>query len=180
MTIGDKMEKLITFLENVEYGWIDLSGQVHYQIDKKKFMSDYRLLSPEKLEQQRIGICFDMVEYERSYLQVKNINSKSILVVHEKDHKPLIHAFLIYQNNNKYYWIEYAFRKVIGIRSYSNLKDCLIDVKQEFLAENNITDIGNIYFYNYEKPLYNINQQEFISHCLNGVLLNKEYSNLDI
>lgn len=178
MQIGDKMEKLTTFLKSIKYGWIDLNGEIHYKIDKEKFLSDYRLLSPDKLSDQKIGICFDMVEYERIYLQNNNIHGQSILIVHEKDHKPTIHTFMIYQNNNKYYWIEYAFRKTSGIRSYSNIHDCLENVKREFLNENNITAPGNISLYNYEKPPYNITQQEFIKHCLSGLLLNKDYSNL--
>lgn len=173
------MKKLTTFLENINYGWVDLAGDIHSKIDKFKFITDYRLLSPEKLSVQKIGICFDMVEYERQYLQNKNIEGKSILLVHLKDGKPLIHAFMIYQDNNQYYWIEYAFKKVRGIRSYQDLTTCLTDIKQEFLTENNITDIGQITFYNYSKPSYNIDQQTLINHCLNGIILNDEYSNLE-
>lgn len=174
------MKVLTNFLEQVKYGWIDLEGNVHEKIDKDKFMNDYRLLNPDKLEKQMIGICFDMVEYERKYLNDRNIDCKSLLIVHEKDYKPMIHAFLIYKENNEYFWIEYAFRTMIEIRKYQTLKECLEDVKQEFLLENNISDIGKIYFYSYEKPEYGINQEEFIKHCLKGKLLNQNYSNLEI
>jgi len=174
------MKKLIEFLSQVNYGWIDLDGKIHEKIDKDKFMSDYRLLSPDKMEEYKVGICFDMVEYERKYLEERNIFGKSLLIVHEKNGKPLIHAFMLYRNGSEYCWIEYAFKKMIGIRKYQTIKECLEDIKGEFLLENNINDIGKISFYLYQKPQYGIGQQEFIINCLNGMLINQEYSNLEV
>ncbi len=170
------MNELINILTNTKYGWLDQQGIYHNKIDKDKFMSEYRLSSPSDFIENRIGICFDMVEYIREYLDKNQIPNKSFLIIYQNKNTLRLHSFIIYKDKNEYIWIEYAFKTIVGLRKYHTFKDCLQDIEKEFLFENNLMEPGKITYFCYEKPVYNIDAVSFINHCQKSQVITKDYN----
>lgn len=75
------------------------------------------------------------------------------------------HTFLIYQENNNYYWFEHSWNKYKGIHKYKTKEELLLDVKNKFINENNyVSKSANFYIYGYKKPHYHIKCMDFYNY----------------
>lgn len=45
------------------------------------------------------------------------------------------HTFLVYQNNNYYYWFEHSWNKYMGVHQYKSMKKLYEDVKINLLKK---------------------------------------------
>ena len=55
-------EELYDLVSQTEYGWLDSDGQKHYKLEMEKYQEKYILQTPEEVEKNKIGICWDQVE----------------------------------------------------------------------------------------------------------------------
>ena len=81
-----------------------------------------------------------------------------------------MHTFLVYEDNNKYYWFENAWLDNKGIYEYSSLDDLLKDVYEKSILlykSYNIKEeeINKYSLYILEKPMYHSNALEYIKFC---------------
>ena len=51
---------ILKFMDNIDYGYIDLSGEKHIN-NLKGFRTNYRTLSIDKILEQKIGTCIEQV-----------------------------------------------------------------------------------------------------------------------
>lgn len=174
-------QELLKKMSEFEYGWIDRNGLKYVnKISKINFFNDYFLQSPEEVEKNKIGICWDQVEYERKYFLSKNIPHKTIFMFYDDGKKFPLHTFLIFKENEKYYWFENTYPRTIGAFEFNSLTDCFAKIKIEFMKENLLEDVGDkLYWLEYTKPEYGINYEEFVNHCKSGILATKDFSNID-
>lgn len=162
--------KLLDLMQDIDYGFPD-NDKNNLRItnpklfdDDKYFESIYYLLKPEEVEEYKCGVCFDQVEYERYYLEKKNIISNSYFIEYVDNENMPCHTFLTFQENNKFYWLEHSWGIYEGIFAYNSLEELLNDIKIKFAKFNNI-DISKVNIYEYAKPKSGISYKEFLEHC---------------
>ena len=163
------MNNIMILLEEIEYGYKDKDGNIHYDMTSS-FSDDYRLQSPDEIKESKVGVCWDQVEYERYLFEKQNIKFNTYFIVHYDNDKCPTHTFLIYEDNNKYYWFEHAWEKFKGIHEYNTEEEALKDIKDKFIKYelNNNYINNNLCIYKYDKPEYGLSVEEFYKHCEKG------------
>lgn len=162
MTINEIMNKL----ESINYGVLDKNNNniMDDEASEKKFNKIYRLLSPEDLLDKGYGVCWDQVELERKLFQDSNIDCETYFIyIDDKNYLPS-HTFLVYEEDNHYYWFEHSWYDQKGIHKYNSKNELINDVKKKFLlSRSNELDVNKYetYIYKYKKPKYNITCDEF-------------------
>ena len=161
--------EIMNLMENIEYGWIDKNNNKYNVVDES-YSDNYILQDPKEIIKNKIGVCWDQVELERYYFKGNDWNLKSYFIVHYDNDKCPTHTFLTFEKNNKYYWFEHAWERFRGIHEYQTQKELLFDVKNKFIKYelNNNYEKNNLIIYNYKKPKYHLNTQEFYRHCESG------------
>ena len=161
--------EIMNLMENIEYGWIDRNNNKYNVVDES-YLDNYILQHPKDIIKNKIGVCWDQVELERYYFKGNDWNIKSYFIVHYDNDKCPTHTFLTFEKNNKYYWFEHAWERFRGIHEYQTQKELLFDVKNKFIKYelNNNYEKNNLIIYNYKKPKYHLNTQEFYRHCESG------------
>lgn len=161
---------IMLLMEKIEYGWLDKKNNKHYKIDNS-FCDNYILQSPQEIIKNKLGVCWDQVELERYYFKNNNLNIKTYFLVYYDNDKCPTHTFLIYKENNKFYWFEHSWEKYRGIYEYNNLTNLLLDVRNKFIKDeldDSYID-SNLIIYEYQKPLSHICTTDFYKHCENGI-----------
>lgn len=161
--------EIMDIMNNIKYGWLDKNNKIHID-DFDNFSSDYILQSPDEVEKNKVGVCWDQVEFERKFFE--NYDSvRTFFIVHFDGDKCPTHTFLTYRKGNKYYWFEHSWEIFREIREYDSIDKLLMDVKNKFIdiELNNEYDSDNLFIFEYTKPKYNITVQEFYEHCSNGI-----------
>lgn len=166
--INNVME-ILTQLETIENGWMDLEKNI-YKDTEKGFKKKYVLSSPEDVLTNHVGTCFDLVELERAYFKSLNKKFNAYFMIYYESKKVYTHTFIVYEENEKFYWFEYAWNKNKGIHEYMSLYDLLTSVRDSFKKQNNIKFMDNDYLcvYKYKKPKFHIGLKDFYKHCENG------------
>ena len=162
-------EDIMNIMNYIQYGYMDIKGKIHKDVDDK-FSTLYRLQSPQETLKNKIGVCWDQVELERYLFEGKKIKFKTFFIVHYDNDKCPTHTFLIYNDNNKFYWFEHSWKKHRGIYVYDSELEALKDIKDKFIKDELINKYNyrNLCIYEYSKPNYGINVLDFYKHCENG------------
>ena len=161
--------EIMNLMNNINYGYIDINNNKYTIIDES-FSNNYILQSPLEVINNKIGVCWDQVELERYYFKDSNYNIKTYFIVYYDNDKCPTHTFLTYNKYNKNYWFEHSWEIFKGIHEYNSLNNLLLDVKDKFIKYelNSIYNKDHLVIYEYTKPNYHINVQEFYRHCENG------------
>ena len=156
---------IMDILKPIKYGWIDKKGNKYYG-DEGNFARDYILESPEEVEKNKLGVCWDQVEYLRNYLDKKDFKVKTYFLIYYKGVCPT-HTFLTYEKNNKHYWVEHAWEKFSGIHEYMNLDELIKDVRNKYIEYELEDDFDNdnLVIYEYQKPKSHISAKDFVDYC---------------
>ena len=164
-----KIKDIMNVMNLIEYGFKDDKGDniinTNFQKWEDDFCDFYYLQTPEELLKSKCGTCWDQVELERKLFQDNNIKFKTYFIyIVDKDMLPS-HTFLIYENNNKYYWFEHSWGVYRGIHEYESLLDLLLDVKEKFKKDHKyVSENSNLYIYEYQKPKEHITCDEFYEY----------------
>ncbi|MDR1628443.1 MAG: hypothetical protein LBR79_06710 [Oscillospiraceae bacterium] len=166
-------EILEFFQKNIEYGILDVNGKVH-RITDENFWTDFSkyfiLKSPEELLKSKIGVCFDQVELSRNLFAEKGILTKSYFICYYEN--LYSHSILVFEYDSKFYWLETSHRAFIGIHEYDSEEQLLRDFKHKFV-HNEISkvpenhDESKLKIFEYDKPKYRINCQQYFDHMKN-------------
>lgn len=163
-----KIENIMSIMDNIEYGFKDENGNnIIYDIEKwnNNFNDFYYLQTCDELLKSKCGVCWDQTELERELFKDTKYKYETYFIyLKDKDTLPS-HTFLIYQDNNYYYWFEHSWNKYKGIHKYKTKEELLLDVKNKFINENNYVSKNTIfYMYNYKKPPYHIKCMDFYNY----------------
>ncbi len=163
------LEEFSKTLENIKYGWLDINKNIYYT-DEKGFKKKYTLSTPEEVLSNQVGTCYDLVELERHELKNLNIKANSYFMIYYESKRNYNHTFLVYEANEKFYWVEYALEHYRGIHEYDSLFDLLTSAREEFKKSYGIKymDLDYLCIYKYKKPKFHIGLKDFIKHCENG------------
>ncbi len=163
------MNDIMLVLNNIEYGYKDKDNHLHFFIDDN-FSSNYVLQSPLEVLQNKVGVCWDQVELERSLFLEKKIPFNTYFIVHYDGGKCPTHTFLIYKVEKFYYWFEHSWSLFRGIHQYDSELDALKDIRDKFIENelHNQYESMNLYIYKYDKPQYELSCLQFFKHCEKG------------
>ena len=164
-------EELFDFMNNnIKYGFLGSDNKVYF--DDSDWLDKFVLQSIDDILSTKVGNCFDQVELERDWFNKHNYKFNIYFQRIEVDYtNPYpMHTFLVYENNNKYYWFENAWSDNKGIHEFDNLEDLFKDVydKSINLYKNyNISDeeMEKYSLYILEKPIYHSSALEYIEFC---------------
>ncbi len=174
-TVNIIANKIMTLMNDIQYGYLDKDNIKHLYIDDF-FSSMYKLQSPFEILENKIGVCWDQVELQRYYFEKENILCKTYFIVYYDNDKCPTHTFLVYKNNDFYYWFEHSWEKYRGIHKYSSLDELLTNVRKRFIKEELPSNFNNknLCLYDYKKPNYGISCMEFYKHCEMSTNINVE------
>lgn len=176
------LDKIIEVMDTIEYGYKDSFGNNILDDDfnkwEREFNKFYYLQSPCELLETKCGVCYDQVELERKLFNDHNILCNTYFVYLINKDKLPSHTFLIYQENNKYYWFENSWIKYKGIHEYNDELSLLLDVIYKFKKEYyGLEKDVDIYLYRYQKPKFHISIDEFYKYIETQELIEIEGSN---
>ncbi|MCQ2978419.1 MAG: hypothetical protein MJ245_01320 [Clostridia bacterium] len=169
-TIKDELD-LKRCMTQIEFGYVDIDENVHYEIDQD-FRDNFSLQAPRTLMKSFVGTCFDEVELIRRFFKEKEIYAETYFVISKGAGTVQNHAFVVFQNDNMWGWFENYWKEYEGIHYYVSKERLLKDVYNKFLSK--CGRVSTIALYQYDRPEYGINYNEFIEHCMQGRLA---YSN---
>lgn len=160
---------ILNSLEGIEYGWMDIEKNTHLNADKG-YKKNYVLSTPEEVIKNSLGTCFDIVELERSYFKSIGAKFNTYFMIYYESKKMFTHTFVVYEENEKFYWFEYSWANNRGIHEYLSLYDLLTDVRNKFKKNNNLKfmDLDYLCVYKYKKPKYHIGLKDLYKHCESG------------
>lgn len=170
-------EDLLKFMEeNITYGFVSKNNKIYDDPNSEEWNNDWYheciVQDGGCLLETKYGTCWDQVELERKWFSENNYNFKTIFLWFEvnKPNNLPTHTFLIYEKNNKYYWFEHAYFNYKGIHEFNSEEQLIEYVKDkqlEYAIETNratLEDKKYITYYEYDKPLKNLNVDDYISH----------------
>lgn len=100
--------------KNIEYGWMEPSGKKHLskEINGELFWNNYRLMLPQEVFINKIGVCWDQTMFENWIFSSLNVEYKLIFI---QQYKLSTHSFLIYKEQGKWNYFENSFEQFRGI-----------------------------------------------------------------
>lgn len=162
---------IMKIMNTIEYGLLDDKNIERLSLPdgNKYFDEHYFLQTPDELLKSKCGVCWDQVELERKLFFDKNIDCQTYFIYIDINNNPT-HTFLVFEDQNNYYWFEHSWEMYRGIHEYNNLKELLIDVKNKHLKFYNSLDAIS-YIYKYDKPEYHLSCADFWEYCTNQDLV---------
>lgn len=155
-------EELMTYMdENIEFGWIDKTGNKHYN-NIKNLRKNYLICSVDEIIKYGLGLCIEQAKLEKYFFDKNKIENKIYCFRYYEDSKNYnkdikLHCFTLYKENNSWYYFEHTSINNNGIHKYSSVEEALNDFKKDYekrgekrlLTEiNNIPDNINYYEFN--------------------------------
>lgn len=185
-TVDELLEKIKTPEElskymgkNIGYGYVGKENKIYFPSDvdfDKNFSSEYFLQTPEQLLNSQHGVCWDQTELEREWFFKKGYEFKLFFLMFAKEELNNLptHTFLVYKNNEKFYWFENSFGSQRGIHEYENFDSLIEDVKErqfEYAKKECGAvddDFKDIKFCEYGTPKFGCNPAEFMASIIDN------------
>ena len=178
-------KELLDFMSNkINYGYLGKNGRV-YHYDDSDFNLDwheqYILESKDDILENLYGNCWDQVELEREWFLKNGYEIKTIYEMVKLDYNNVYptHSFLVYKDNEHWFWFENSDFDNRGIHKFNTLDELLnYQYKRyvEFLKTFNITDeeLEKIIVTEFDKPKEHISAEEYLNHVINSQQINKK------
>ena len=180
-------EELLNFMSNnINYGYLGKNGRVYHHDDSDfniDWYEQYILESKDDILKNLYGNCWDQVEFERSWFLEKEYEIKTIYEMVKLDYDNVYptHSFLVYRDNNYWYWFENSDFNNRGIHKFNTFLE-LLDYQYktyvEFLKTFNITndELDKIIVTEFDKPKEHISAREYLNHVINShqISINRE------
>ncbi len=162
-------EELYSFMKlNIKYGFVTENKEIHTHKNTpiveeyEKILKDcYQLQTPTELLISKCGLCYDQVELEKKWFLNNNYKIKTFFTPYHN------HAFLIYEDNNKYYLFERTMPDNNGIFSFEDLNEAIEHYKSIQIKKNNINS-NDIVIYEYNVKNFALGFYEFINYTTNN------------
>ncbi len=172
------IDKIMECLETIEYGFKDENGFNIYKDQKRwdeNFEEFYYLQSPDELKKSQCGTCWEQVELERKLFEDYGYEVKTYFICTYADNGAPCHTFLVYEENNLFYWFEHSWDEYKGIHEYKDLNELLLDVKSNFIKSYEEFK-GMTFVTRYDQPPYHLKCSEVYEYMEHQELLrlNKE------
>ena len=124
-------EELLDFMKNnFNYGYLGKNGKTHAYNDhnfKSDWLEQYVLESKDDILKTLYGTCWDEVEFERDWFESRGYEIKTFyeMVYLDYTNPYPTHSFLVFKDNDKWYWFEHSFRDNLGIHRFDTINELL-------------------------------------------------------
>ncbi len=110
-------EELLSWMDRIEYGWVDNDGGKHYSFDdsgKNDWYKRARIISPEELSRVKVGTCYEQTLFIRAVFRIlwPEVETK---MIHIRRYEHNSHAFLLFKKGGNWWHFEHAFGVFRGI-----------------------------------------------------------------
>ena len=169
-------QELLEFMNNnIIYGFVGKNGKKYTNPNSEEWDDWYQecmVQSGEEVIISGIGTCWDQVELERLWFEKSAYPFKTFFCWFEvnRENDLPTHTFLIYEDNNKYYWFEHSFGDYCGIHEYPSLELAIEDIKNKqfnyalsYSKTIKQEDINTFACYEYSKPKPHLGVDDYIN-----------------
>ena len=166
-------EEIMNIMDTIQYGFVDNKKNIHNTVNNQ-IDDSYILQKPNEVLNNKIGICWDQVELERYLFRGNIFPTESYFLFYYSPTISFNHTFLVYQKENDFYWFEHSFEKYKGIHKYKSKNELFRDVIDKFILSHKSYNISSseLELFQFKKPKYHINHQEFVRHCTSSLEIN--------
>lgn len=166
----DTEEELLNFLNTFDYG-IKTDKNVYLYDDANNHLDEWKIKEVSDLINDKVGICYDLVEIERDWFTKHGYNFKTILLIFILDYENPYptHTLLAYEKNNKWYHFESADFYNRGIHEYNTFDELIESAKKRQIVDANLekSEIKNsLQVFLYNKPSLNESFHEFLDNII--------------
>ena len=178
-------EELLDFMsKNINYGYLGKNGRVYHYGDSdfdRDWYEQYILESYDELLENLYGNCWDQVELEREWFLKNGYEIKTIYEMVKLDYDNIFptHSFLVYKDNNYWYWFENSDFDNRLIHKFNTLEELLnyqykkyVDYLKTFNISND--EISKIIITEFDKPKDHISVDEYLKYVMNSKQINKK------
>ena len=129
---------ILKFMDNIEYGYIDLLGVKHVN-NLKGFRTNYRTLSIEQVLKYKIGTCIEQVLLMHKLLDDLNVPNKMFCTrIYESgeidaDKDEHMHCFLLYYDNDGVHQIEHPNIDRKGIYDFKDEVTAIDEINKIYI-----------------------------------------------
>ena len=174
-------EELLSFMsKNIEYGFLGKNGHIYHK-DDSDWYEQYILQTKEELLNNKVGTCWDQVEFERDWFINNGYEIKTIFEMVNIDYENNYptHTYLAYKNDDNWYWFEHSDFNNRGIHKYNKFDELISDQFNkyvEFLKTFGITkeEIDKIIITEFDKPKEHVSAREYFDHVLDSKFIRGE------
>jgi hypothetical protein len=163
---------------NTTYGFVGNDGKTYVSDSdiSENFSEQYRLRSGEDILLDGVGVCWDYVEVERLYFDYHKIPYKTIFLDYYGPESRPSHAFLMYQEDNRWIWFESCF--IRGLHEHSTEEGVINDVKDTWLKySESISLMEELKMFEFTKPKVGLRQYEYGAFVESGKRIDTLYYN---
>ena len=170
MKTNDVPRRILKSMNNIKLGYADRKGNL-YHVFNKKFNDIFYLRKPEDIIQSNIATNFEQVELERFLLSKQDISFRTYFLLYQENIPSASHSFVIYKDNDRYYWLENAWIKYRGIHEYSTKEAAYLDIAHKFAKTIPNCKIEKLKLYEFEKPRYGISYEKYKNNAFDGKVI---------
>jgi len=162
--------RILELLNDYIIGYSDKKGNL-YKNCYSNFNDLYTLQKPQDTMDKKIGLCFDQVEVERYLLSKHDIKFRTYYMLYQDSELGPAHSFVLYKENNKYYWLESSWLKYRGIHEYDTKEEAYLDITYKFSKTIDNFKRDRLKLYEYDKPRYGISYERFRNNAYEGKVI---------
>jgi hypothetical protein len=143
-----------------DYGVL-LNGKKITDLDNMDW-SKYRTIPIDVMKKEKIGVCWDFVNYQHSFFKDNGYPDETFMVVSKRSNDPddiLTHTFSIVKIGDKKYWVESAKWNDRGVHEVISYKDVI----NKFIKDEYVRNDYDIYKYNPDGMDNNLTDQEYFN-----------------
>lgn len=157
------MEHLSTIMRPIRYGYLHKSGKkiISYDFDEEEFWYGYKLQTPQEVIDNKLGVCWDQVEFERAYCEKHEIPCNTYFSISGRNGGT--HTFLVFKTeDNKLYYFENSWQRFRGIHGpFTSVKDIFKTNRKQDIEQSPKNINKSLRFFKYGKPQYGCGSEEF-------------------
>ncbi len=166
---------LLNFMDTITYGFVGKNGKKYTQQNAewdRDWYCQCIVQSGSGMLKTKCGTCWDQVELERKWFDEHNYELKTIFSwfeLWEPNNYPT-HTFLVFKDNNKWFWFEHSFAAYRGVFEFNSLEELIEYVKSkqlEYAIKSGVAkkeDIKLLKSYEYKRPKANLDVDDYIKH----------------
>lgn len=131
-------EDILNFMENINYGYIEESGEIHIN-NLKGFRRNYRTLSIEETLEKKIGTCIEQVFLMHHLLDTIGITNKMFCTrIYEtgdidEEQEENMHCFILYYDEKGVHQIEHPNQERKGIYDFIDEKTAIEEINKIYI-----------------------------------------------
>lgn len=131
-------QDILKYMDNIEYGYVDLLGEKHIN-SLKGFRTNYRTLDIEQILKYKVGTCIEQVLLMHYLLDNLNIPNKMFCTrIYESgeidaDQDEHMHCFVLYYDDKGVHQIEHPNGDRKGIYDFKDEKTAIEEINKIYV-----------------------------------------------